>query len=257
MTSRVLRAPANVARVGTIRLRTRGWPDWSRLFVMGDALGWALDDEAAYVSGVARRAGYRLGPADWARGARRQAVFHTSHFAALDPLWTGSSHRLGLAYFHGRPGTPGFPEFDGAYEALRRDPGRFARVQVTHREMEEIVVSAGVGSSRVHRIPIGIELERFSLVSPEARRAARAALGLPRRRSSSGRSRRTGSGSARGSSRRRSRARTCSSRRSTSRGARSVTSSSCSRVLPGGTFGASSRRGIFRTFTGCSRIATG
>lgn len=179
MTSRVLRAPANVARVGTIRLRTRGWPDWSRLFVMGDALGWALDDEAAYVSGVARRAGYRLGPADWARGARRQAVFHTSHFAALDPLWTGSSHRLGLAYFHGRPGTPGFPEFDGAYEALRRDPGRFARVQVTHREMEEIVVSAGVGSSRVHRIPIGIELERFSLVSPEARRAARAALGLP------------------------------------------------------------------------------
>ena len=48
---------------------------------MGDALGWALDDEAAYVSGVARGAGYRLGPAGWARTARRQVVFHTSHFA--------------------------------------------------------------------------------------------------------------------------------------------------------------------------------
>ncbi len=98
-------------------------PTHSRLFVLGDALGWALDDEAAYVSAVARRAGYRLGQPAWARFARDQAVFHTSHFAGLDPLWTGSSHRLGLAYFHGRPGTPGFPEFDRAYEALRARAG--------------------------------------------------------------------------------------------------------------------------------------
>jgi glycosyltransferase involved in cell wall biosynthesis len=146
---------------------------------MGDALGWALDDEAAYVTGVARRAGYRLAPPTWARAARRQAVFHTSHFAALDPVWTGSSHRLGLSYFHGRPGTPGFPEFDRAFDALRRDPDRFERVHVTHREMGEIVVSAGVDPSRVHRIPIGIELERFPLGDPERRRAARQALGLP------------------------------------------------------------------------------
>jgi glycosyltransferase involved in cell wall biosynthesis len=176
---RVLRAPASVARAGRVRLRTRAWPDRSRLFVLGDTLGWALDDEAAYVSGVARRAGYRLAPPAWARFSRRQVVFHTSHFAALDPLWTGSSHRLGLAYFHGLPGTPGFPEFDTAFATLRRDPGRFARVQVTHREMEEIVLSAGVDPAFVHRIPIGIELERFPLGDPERRRAAREALGLP------------------------------------------------------------------------------
>jgi glycosyltransferase involved in cell wall biosynthesis len=160
-------------------MRTRNWPDHSRLFVVGDTLGWALDDEAAYVSGVAHRAGYRLAPPAWARYTRRQVVFHTSHFAALDPLWTGSSHRLGVAYFHGRPGTPGYPEFDRAFDALRRDPGRFARVQVTHREMEELVVSAGVDPARVHRIPIGIELDRFPLVDPERRRAAREMLGVP------------------------------------------------------------------------------
>ena len=77
---------------------------------MGDALGWALDDEAAYVSSVARAGGLPTrSPPPWARAVRRQVVFHTSHFAALDPLWVGSSHRLGLAYFHGRPGTPGLP----------------------------------------------------------------------------------------------------------------------------------------------------
>lgn len=176
---RLLRAPRAAAQAAGVRLRTSGWPARSRLFVLGDALGWALDDEAAYVAGVAHGAGYRLGPPAWARFAREQVVFHTSHFAALDPLWTGSSHRLGLAYFHGRPGTAGFPEFDRAYETLARDPGRFERVQVTHREMEEVVVAAGVARSRVHRIPIGIDLERFPFVEAERRRAARMTLGLP------------------------------------------------------------------------------
>jgi glycosyltransferase involved in cell wall biosynthesis len=148
--------------------------------VLGDALGWALDDEAAYLTGVARDAGYRLGVPGWARWSGRQVVFHTSHFAALDPLWTGSSHRLGLSYFHGRPGTPGYPEFDRAHDALRRDPGRFARVHVTHREMEELVVAAGVDPGAVHRIPIGIELDAFPRGDPAARAAARDSLGLPR-----------------------------------------------------------------------------
>lgn len=146
---------------------------------MGDMASWALDDEAAYVTGVARDQGYRLGPPQWARFAREQVVFHTSHFAALDPLWTGLSHRLGLSYFHGRPGTAGYPEFDTAFDALRRDASRFARVHVTHREMEELVVAAGVDPSRVHRIPIGIELDRFPLADAGSRAIARAELGLP------------------------------------------------------------------------------
>ena len=165
-------------RRAAVARRTRHWPDRSRLFVLGDTLGWALDDEAAYLAAVAQEAGYRLGSPAWARGSRRQVVFHTSHFAALDPVWTGSSHRLGMAYFHGRPGTPGFPEFDGAYEALARDPDRFDRIQVTHREMELLVVAAGVDPTRVHRIPIGIELDRFPLGDAARRDAARAALGL-------------------------------------------------------------------------------
>jgi glycosyltransferase involved in cell wall biosynthesis len=166
------------ARASAIRWRSRRWPDRSRLFVVGDDLGWSLDDDAEYISSVARGAGYQLGPSSWARAARRQVVFLTSHFAALDPLWTGSSHRLGTSYFHGRPGTPGFPEFDRAYAALSRDPTRLDRVHVTHGEMEELVRSAGVDPDRIHRIPLGIDLPCFQLVDEERRQAARASLGV-------------------------------------------------------------------------------
>ena len=177
--ARLVRAPLRRVRAGAVRLRTRDWTPFSRLFVLGDDASWALDDEAAYVTSGAQRAGYRLAPPAWARGARRQVVFHTSHFAALDPGWTGSGHRLGLSYFHGRPGTPGYPEFDRAYEALGRDPARFERVHVTHREIEELVLSAGVAAGRVHRIPIGIEIDAFPLVDPDRREAARRAFDLP------------------------------------------------------------------------------
>jgi hypothetical protein len=77
------------------------------------------------------------------------------------PRWLGSSHRLGTAYLHGRPGTPGFPEFDTSFETLRRHPDRIERIQVTHAEMHELVLSAGVDPACVFRIPIGIDLEHF------------------------------------------------------------------------------------------------
>lgn len=167
------------AQASAIRWRSRRWPDRSRLFVLGDDLGWSLDEDAEYISAVARDAGYALGPPAWARSTRRQLVFLTSHFAALDPLWTRSSHRLGTSYFHGRPGTPGFPEFDRAYEALARDPARLDRIHVTHGEMEALVRSAGVEPERIHRIPLGVDLPRFPLADEARRRGARASLGLP------------------------------------------------------------------------------
>ena len=106
-------------------------------------------------------------------------MFLTSHFDALHPRWLDSSHRLGTAYLHGRPGTPGVPEFDECFETLRQRRDRIDRVQVTHAEMHELVLTAGVEPDRVFRIPIGIDLEHFPLGDAGARESARSELGLP------------------------------------------------------------------------------
>jgi glycosyltransferase involved in cell wall biosynthesis len=138
----------------------------SKLFVIGDRLGWSIDDDRARLVATARRLGYEVGSNRFLRFARQQSVFQHNHFNTLQPRWLESSHRLGLSYFHGRPGTPGYPEFDSAYETLRRHADRLDRVQVTHAEMEELVVGAGVAPEKVFRIPIGIDLEHFPL-APE------------------------------------------------------------------------------------------
>jgi len=135
----------------------------SRLFVVGDRLGWSIDDDRARLVSTARRLGYKVGSNAWLRLRRRQAVFQHNHFNALQPRWLESSHRLGLSYFHGRPGTRGYPEFDRAYEALKHNAARIDRIQVTHAEMHELVTTAGVPVERVFKIPIGIDLEHFPL----------------------------------------------------------------------------------------------
>ena len=134
-----------------------------RLFVVGDRLGWSIDDDCERLVRTAHRLGYRVGSNTWLRVLRRQRVFQHNHFNALRPRWLESSHRLGLSYFHGRPGTPGYPEFDRAYAALRANTARVDCVQVTHAEMQELVLDAGVPAERVFKIPIGVDLEHFPL----------------------------------------------------------------------------------------------
>lgn len=176
---RLAAPPARVAMRVLVRGRTRTWSPCSRLFAVSDQGGWSVDEDAAHLAAAAGRLGYEVAPAGWARFSGDQAVFHTSHFEAVAPRWTESSHRLGVAWLHGRPGTPGMPEFDRAFAVLRRDPSRFSRVQVTHPEMHELVVAAGVDPARVHRIPIGVDIESFTPVDAELRARSRVALGLP------------------------------------------------------------------------------
>ena len=171
--------PARLARRGMVRARTAGWPEHSRLFAVGDLGGWSVDEDAEHVAAAARRLGYRTGPPAWARFAAGQSVFLASHFDALSPRWLDTSHRLATAYLHGRPGTPGVPEFDECFETLRRRRDRIACVQVTHAEMHELVLEAGVEPDRVFRIPIGIDLEHFPLVDATRRDEARQALEIP------------------------------------------------------------------------------
>ncbi len=140
----------------------------SRLFVVGDRLGWSIDDDRDRLVATARRLGFKVAPNAALRVARRQSVFQHNHFNALQPRWLDSSHRLGLSYFHGRPGTPGYPEFDRAYAALEQHAQRIDRVQVTHAEMRELVVGAGVPPERVFTIPIGVVLEQFPFAPPRS-----------------------------------------------------------------------------------------
>ena len=124
-----------------------------------------------------RRSGSSSARAGWARGVANQSIFHLSQFTLLLHDFERDGNNLGLAYFHGRPGTPGMPEFDACFDsaarATRRDrphPGDEPRDGGARARRR------GSPPEKVHRIPIGIDTDVFRPRTTTPRRlAARAA----------------------------------------------------------------------------------
>ncbi len=195
MSRRLVAPVARPLRRAAAGLRTRGWPDYSRLFVVPDAPGWVLDYEARQLGRTAGALGVEVGPRRWAKGVDRQSIFHLSQFTLLlHEVERRGGNRLGFAYFHGRPGTPGMPEFDECFDTLRRRHEEISRVQVTNAEMEALVLSTGIAREKVHRIPIGIDTEAFAFRSAASRcgcapRVRPAGVGVRRRLVPEGRGR--------------------------------------------------------------------
>ena len=138
-----------------------------------------IDQELLELGQVATRLGVRLADSRLLTASRGQAAFFGSQFSLLTDPWRPFPHALGTAYFHGRPGTPGMPEFDVAYATLRAHHGELERVQVTHAEMRDLVLSSGIDPAKVFSIPIGVDVRLFPEQTPDARSTARHELGLP------------------------------------------------------------------------------
>jgi glycosyltransferase involved in cell wall biosynthesis len=160
-------------------LATGRWEPGSRLFLVGERARWVIDEELVALGRLAAMLGARVADVRLLNASRDQAAFWGSHFSLLREPWNPPPHRLGAAYFHGRPGTPGMPEFDVAYGVLADHHQALARLQVSHSEIEQVVLETGIEVSKVHRIPIGIELAYFTPVTEELRRTARTKLGVP------------------------------------------------------------------------------
>jgi len=158
---------------------TRRWTPRSRLFLVGEGTGWSIDHDLRELAAIAARLGVAVAPRRLLSASRDQAAFFGSQFTLLREPWRPSAHRLATAYFHGRPGTPGYPEFDECYRVLAAHHRELARIQVTHEEMRDVVLSTGIDPAKVMRIPIGVDVSRFGSQTAESRRAARLALGLP------------------------------------------------------------------------------
>jgi glycosyltransferase involved in cell wall biosynthesis len=162
-----------------VGLRTRAWPPHSRLFIAQEGADWVLAYEARQLANLASTLGIWVGSERWVNAVGDQAIFHESQFTLLLEDFEARGNRLGLAYFHGRPGTAGFPEFDVCHRRLAQRHAEIDRVQVTNQEMEAVVLETGIGPEKVHRIPIGVDLAAFPRRTDDVRARARRELGLP------------------------------------------------------------------------------
>ena len=157
----------------------RRWRPYSRLFLRDDGGFWSLSHDMRELAAISRQLGIPVADLSRFQYARNQAVFYASRYALLlNDAWERQSHRLATAYFHGRPGS-GEPVFDELYAALCRAHPHLHRVQVSHSEMRDLVLSSGIDPQKVFLIPIGVNLSYFHLQTQRSRRETRLRCGIP------------------------------------------------------------------------------
>jgi glycosyltransferase involved in cell wall biosynthesis len=173
MVGRALRASCRMAASPVVGW----WPPYSRLLLVSDAPNWSIDRDMQEVGAIARRLGIRVADPRLMACTGHQSVFFGSHFNLLSGDRIKISHRVATAYFHGRPGS-GVPAFDDAYRRFREVHHKIDRIQVSHSEMRDLLLNAGVSPERLFLIPIGVALDRFEARTESSRAQARARLGI-------------------------------------------------------------------------------
>jgi glycosyltransferase involved in cell wall biosynthesis len=154
---------------------SRWAPDFSLLSVRSDEGGWVLDEEAEEIASLARALGIRAGVDRGLDPGARQCWHYVSQFVLASPTWPGPA-RASVDFLHGEPSDPAF---GAIHDGLKSRRECLARVRVSHARMRELVLESGIEAARVHVIPLAVRLDYFPTQTPESRRRARAALGLP------------------------------------------------------------------------------
>ncbi len=160
------------------RVLSAAWRPHSRLILVNDAASWVIDEEMRALANIAAALGIRVVPSHWSPGSKWQSVFYGSQFYLFSDEWLQSSHRIAVAYFHGKPGT-GVREFDDLFARVKQHHDRLARVQVSHSEMRDCLLTTGIAPEKLHLIPIGINLSLFNPQTPALKSRFRAHYNIP------------------------------------------------------------------------------
>lgn len=174
-----MKALAQSVGKNMIKAASWNWKPYSRLILYGDDAGWVLDWEMRELKAICDVLSVPVIKPLWKYARQPQSIFYSNQFFLQNEQWLDLlPHRIGLAYFHGLPGT-GNEGFDRVYAALKKHHNDLARIQVSHTEVRDVILQTGIDPSKVFLIPIGINTSFFPFRDSFMKQNARIELGVP------------------------------------------------------------------------------
>jgi len=156
---------------------TKWWHPYSRLILAHDTV-WTNYWDYVELKNIFHHLKLRVYGNIFEMGVKEQSIFYLSRWSFFKNLETLSNNRLATAYYHGLPGT-GVEEFDILYHKLVQNHHKISQIQVTHSEMENVILESGISPDKVYRIPIGINLDYFNIQTDGEKYMVRQELKLP------------------------------------------------------------------------------
>jgi len=157
-------------------IRSRAWQPYSRLIIKSDGADWTLSSIANEMSSLCNTIGIDVVDEKYLYNSKKQCVYYTSKYEAL-LYWKEPNHRISFPYYHGSPNTQ--REFNIMFKNLRKHHKKIDRVQVSHSQMEELILDTGIDRKKVFRIPISVNLDLFQFNNSEKKKNIRDQLQIP------------------------------------------------------------------------------
>ncbi|MBF0349345.1 MAG: glycosyltransferase [Magnetococcales bacterium] len=146
-----------------------------------DSANWSFKWDAHYITtGLSRRIGDAVPTLTTPWHLRHQVIVFGNRY----PWFFGPRQRLHrsntlfLTWFHGDPADPD-ENMRAMFDQLPRALDPMVGVVVTCSISREILLRCGVPEEKLVTIPLGVDLNRFTLPTPEQRRLSRQSLGIP------------------------------------------------------------------------------
>ena len=149
--------------------------NFSKLIIHSDGADWVLNSIKMEMTEICRKIGIHTFEPNFFRLVNNQCVFYTSKYQILEN-WKTPKNRIAFPYYHGNPSTD--PLFKKLIDNIKKYHKNIFRIQVSHSEVEEIILNTGIDANKVFRIPISIDLKLFPKVDPIRKKVAREKLNI-------------------------------------------------------------------------------
>ncbi len=152
------------------------WDSHTKLYIQSSNSNWVLDSikeemleicKKINVPTLSDRFGYKL---------KGQSIFYTSKYDVLEDFKI-PKNRIAFPYYHGDPRRD--KKFHNLIKTIETNHSYINRIQVSQSYIEDVVLNTGIDSSKVHKIPISIDLKKFPFKEGKDKINLRRELNIP------------------------------------------------------------------------------
>ena len=162
----------------SIGFLTGFWPSYSRLFLAGEKTKWVIWWERQEMLDITKHLNIKVAPIKFPpMGVQHQALYFGGPYFLSDKSWFGRDLRIAFDFYHGDPTLN--HTFKILFDSLSENHQQISRVRVSYTGMRDLILTTGIDDSKVHLIPIGINIDLFPQRNEDMKREARNKLELP------------------------------------------------------------------------------
>jgi glycosyltransferase involved in cell wall biosynthesis len=157
-------------------ITSKNWPKFSKLIIKREGSSWVLDELFDEFNNFFSSINIQVINDRFIFNSRDQLLFLLSKYEALYNL-NKFNHNIYFPYFHGNPNKDN--QFKSLFKIIENSHQKISGIQVTNSVMENLILNTGIEKRKVFRIPISIDVNKFSNILSLDKKFLRKKIGIP------------------------------------------------------------------------------